>query len=149
LHFGGRSNKADWVYDRRAQNSDGSPVPPVPVSRPAPTLTANGLSKSTHQWVNQRPSTSTSVNGDPRISKPGRHDPEEPGSQQKDAIRVSLEEAAVLQSFPPDYPFQGTKFKRFEQVGNAVPPLLAQAILSTLLAPALSTSSTTRRGGEQ
>lgn len=82
-------------------------------------------------WPSERPSTS--VNGDPRISRPGRHDPEESGSQQKDAIRVSLEEAALLQSFPPDYPFQGTKSQRFLQVGNAVPPLLARAILAALL----------------
>ncbi|HEY0391005.1 MAG TPA: DNA cytosine methyltransferase [Solirubrobacterales bacterium] len=135
LHFGARSNKVDWVYDRRQQNSDGSPVPPVPTSEPAPTLTAGGLAKSTHQWVRERPATS--VNGDPRISQPGRHDPEESGSQQKDAIRVTEEEALTLQSFPADYPVQGTKSQRFLQIGNAVPPLLAHAILSALLAPVL------------
>lgn len=104
------------------------------VDRPAPTLHFGGRSNKV-DWVRERPATT--VAGDPRISKPGRHDPEEPGSQQKDAIRVTLEEAAILQSFPPDYPFQGSKSARFTQVGNAVPPLLAHAILSALLVPVL------------
>lgn len=102
LHFGARSNKVDWVFDRPA----------------------------------------TTVLGDSRIWPPGHkvnsadiaagRDHYE-GRAGRNAIRVSVEEAAVLQSFPVDYPFQGTRSKRFQQVGNAVPPLLASAILSHLI----------------
>lgn len=49
------------------------------------------------------------------------------------STKVTLEEAAALQTAPSDFVFVGAKTKQFLLVGNAVPPVLGQAILETLL----------------
>ena len=49
---------------------------------------------------------------------------------------ISVREAARLQTFPDSFVFYGSKDKQYQQVGNAVPPIMANAIakkLATLL----------------
>ncbi|MFF7162670.1 DNA cytosine methyltransferase [Streptomyces sp. NPDC008086] len=48
-----------------------------------------------------------------------------------EGARFSMNEAGMLQSFPPDYPWSGTA--QAQQVGNAVPPLFGAHLLSAAL----------------
>lgn len=149
------------TIDRRtnSRGAGGTLVPTVKVGpdRPAPTLTVKG---SQGQWLLERPARticghrtprwwydnvdgthggnsgggwlfdrpSTTVTGDPRVAPPGHHD----GPQMSDSSRLSVHDAARIQSFPADWPWQGTLSAKHSQIGNAIPPLLAAAILGQL-----------------
>lgn len=45
---------------------------------------------------------------------------------------ISIREAARLQTFPDSFVFCGSKDKQYQQVGNAVPPIMARAIAEQL-----------------
>lgn len=47
--------------------------------------------------------------------------------------RLSTEEAATLQTYERPFVWCGTKTKQFLQIGNAVPPVLAEAVLAALI----------------
>lgn len=97
-------------------------------------------------WWLTRPATT--IAGDSRVHPPGhklnQDDRDRLGTAEAEAryegragtnaVRVEESEAAALQSFPADYPWQGTRSKRFEQIGNAVPPLLAAHLLAPFVA---------------
>lgn len=97
--------------------------------QPAATVTSK-IDRA--KWVETRPATT--VCGDARIGRPGHKDRDQGEAQfAEDSVRVSVQEAGILQSFPADYPWRGTSTKQYLQVGNAVPPRLAAAVLAPLL----------------
>jgi len=59
--------------------------------------------------------------------------------------RLTLEMAAALQGFPPDWLFYGRKTAAYRQIGNAFPPPVAQAVGSAI-AGALGATSMTADG---
>lgn len=133
----------EWVpagLDRRQTSGRGEVVPVVPLDRPAPTMTVTGLASGRDVWVGKRPATT--VAGDPRISHPGGHtandgrDNSRMVGRTEGAVRVTIEQAACLQGFPDNYPWQaaGSRSAAFRCIGNAVPPPLARAVMAEALA---------------
>lgn len=50
--------------------------------------------------------------------------------------RLTVEECSILQDFPAGHPFQGNKGSQYRQVGNAVPPKLAEVVGRAILGAA-------------
>jgi DNA (cytosine-5)-methyltransferase 1 len=113
-------------------------VEPRPLTEPAHTITG----KATAAWVMRN---GTQVNACERsLDEPagtlffGERSNAVQWRDETGCRQVSVLEAGVLQSFPADYPWQGNGGEQYRQVGDAVPPLLAAAILGPLLVPALA-----------
>jgi DNA (cytosine-5)-methyltransferase 1 len=51
----------------------------------------------------------------------------------RQARTITVREAARLQSFPDAVDFKGNMGEQYQQIGNAVPPVLARAIATNLL----------------
>lgn len=123
--FGTKSG-GQWVLRERQTNGATRPD-----DTPAPTITSSA-DNGNFQW-HARPATT--ITGDDRVALPGHHHPAEGHSSQygPDPIRLTVEQALVLQSFPPDFALAGTKTAQFRQIGNAVAPLFARALLAHVL----------------
>ncbi|MFH9813477.1 DNA cytosine methyltransferase [Streptomyces olivaceus] len=134
LFFGARCNDDSWVL--RNGNQPNAAIRSS--DEPAPTM-AFGNNSARVEWVQTRPATT--ICSTDRVAPPGHRDRSPRGESQfgsPDTVRITQAEAAVLQSFPANHPWQGTKTKQFEQIGNAVPPLLAahvMAVATGLAAP--------------
>lgn len=109
----------DWAL--RQNNTENASVRPI--SEPAPTPHF-GKRCNAVEWVHERPATTIVGSFAPDVvAAPGyRGVGDESRQNAEGSVRITVSEAAILQSFRPDYPFQGSKSKQFEQVGNAVPP---------------------------
>jgi len=126
----GKADRGNWVLQGN-QKPDGVDYQARAVGAPAQTLTGNSAS---YAWVHSRPATTVVGSFCPDvIAAPGYRKAGGPSRQNAPgSVKVTAQEAATLQTFPADYPWQGTKSKQFQQIGNAVPPLLARAILKAV-----------------
>src|SRR5699024_6859639 len=47
--------------------------------------------------------------------------------------RLTIKEAALIQTFPEDYKFEGSKSSIYKQIGNAVPCALAETVANLVI----------------
>ena len=89
----------------------------------------SGVWRDLPEWAHNRPSTTIVGSFKPEIVAAPGYRTTVSRQNAEGSVRVSVEEAGLLQSFPSDLPWQGAKGKQYLQVGNAVPPGLAIAVL--------------------
>lgn len=118
----GADHRTKLVVDRRtnSRGPEGTVVPTAfrPCDTPAPTVDTQAGSRWVLRAGNERPH--------------GRNNDAMTG-RSENAIRLTEAEGLTLQGFPPDWPVQGTKTTRWTQIGNAVPPPLARAVLAQVI----------------
>jgi DNA (cytosine-5)-methyltransferase 1 len=124
---------------------------PRSVDDPAPTMTGKGTAywladqgdyigpkpaidgetPDDCEWVYDRPSPTIVGSFRPDVvAKPGYRKAGDPPRQKTPgSVRVTVQEAGALQSFPFWFPWQGGSGKQYLQAGNAVPPLMALAVV--------------------
>lgn len=158
LAFGHDSSRWRWVADLDADlvlntGRDWQPggtradAQQVALDRPAPAVTGtNGRAWRWEdrrndqsgpcadlEWPAKRPATTVATR--PLIPDPGANANRfnESTKSRNDGYLVEVHEAAILQSFPADYPWQGTRSDVFRQIGDAMPPRLAAHVVRPLI----------------
>ena len=110
IHFGARQKMVEWV----------------------PIAANEGTTEDDMAWTGNRPSPTIVGSFAPDVvAAPGyRKAGDGPRQNAKGSVRVTPEEAAALQTFPDDYVWMGSRSKVYQQIGNAIPPRLAGAVLA-------------------
>lgn len=130
----GKSGGQWTLIDRRDHGTERN------ADEPAPTITAS-LDNGDKRWTvnthtDQRPDGTTQERplDAPAPTLTGKSGGQWTMALEDDTptIRLTTEQAAALQTFPPAYRFAGTKTAVFQQIGNAVPPTLARHILTAV-----------------
>lgn len=104
-------------YAGQLYNGGGRPIDP---NGPCHTILASSGGHKTH-WVDTQ---GAAVEYHAHLMAGG--EPREgfvPGGR-----RLTIEECAIIQTFPPEMIFSGSRSSQYTQVGDAVPPVLATAI---------------------
>jgi DNA (cytosine-5)-methyltransferase 1 len=103
-----------WTGDHwRLNDQSGTPFDALwPFKRPALTIAGRNL-------LNHPGANANRFNGKTK--------------SRNDGYWLTEPEMAVLQGFPRDYPFQGTRSSIQKQIGNCVPPPMAAAVIGALL----------------
>lgn len=105
-----------------------------PTDEPAITVTSNSRlflwRDDLPEWAHRRPSTTIVGSFKPEIVAAPGYRTTVSRQNAEGSVRVTVQEAGVLQSFPADYQWQGARGKQFLQAGNAVPPLLARPVIA-------------------
>lgn len=73
------------------------------------------------------------ITGDGRLPAHGRSGSRRGDSASTGAVLLPTPDLLVLQGFRPDYRVAGTLTRQRQQIGDAVPPPLAAALLGSLL----------------
>lgn len=93
---------------------------PINLSLPAPTILASAGGNKTH-FVDH-------LNLVPAYHKHLRDGGKPRQGALEGARRLSVRESALFQTFPADMQFAGSRSSQYTQIGNAVPPRLAEVI---------------------
>ncbi len=87
------------------------------------------------EWAYRRPATTVVGSFRPDVLAAPGYRTTVSRQDAPDSVRITVAEAGVLQGFPVDFPWQGPRTRRYQQVGNAIPPPLAAALIRAATTP--------------
>lgn len=126
-----RPRRGAGMIERHGERPDHAATSPAPtvISKSRSWIRGNQYTSTTGLYYQRRTDEPA-----PTITTVGRSWDWTDGSDapKGTGVPLSMSEASVLQSFPAAYPWAGGRSKQFEQVGNAIPPLLAAHVLAAL-----------------